>query len=270
MWARFSTTLDELKLTDQTLIIFSSDNGATPKDFKGTQNATLNLASEAGDVRAKYKTAKADAKSMGHVTNGQWHDGKGSPFEGGHRVPFIARWPGRIAPASTSDHTFCLTDMLATAADLLKVKLPDNAAEDSMSILPVMLGEPTSTNRKAIFVQGDTQDNAIAVCSGQWKMIETANGKKEKTHQLYDLIKDAGETTDVAKENPDIVKQLEADPRQSPHRRAHALLTAFRLQPRNTTLCSSPTMKWLFLLFPHRLFCRKCGGASEHHLPVLR
>ena len=205
-------TLDELKLTDKTLIIFTSDNGGTPKDFKGTQGTKLNLASEAGGIREKFKTAKADAKALGHVTNGKWHDGKGSPYEGGHRVPFIARWPGRIAPASSSDYTFCLTDMLATAADVLEVKLPDNAGEDSISLLPVLLGkQPATPLRKAIFVQGDTDDNAIAVCSGQWKMIESTNGRNEKVRQLYDLTKDPGETTDVAREHPEIVKQLAAN-----------------------------------------------------------
>ena len=205
-------TLDELKLTDKTLIVFTSDNGGTPKDFKGTQGTKLNLASEAGDIREKFMTAKADAKALGHVTNGKWHDGKGAPFEGGHRVPFIARWPGRITPASSSDYTLCLTDMLATAADVLGVKLPDSAGEDSFSLLPVLLDkQPTTPLRKAIFVQGDTDDNAIAVCTGRWKMIETANPKKDKVHQLYDLTKDPGETTDIAKAHPEVVKQLSAD-----------------------------------------------------------
>ena len=202
-------TLDELKLTDNTLIIFTSDNGGTPKDFKGTQGTKLNLASEAGGMREKFTTAKADANVMGHVTNGPWHDGKGSPHEGGHRVPFIARWPGRILPGSASDYTICLTDMLATAADILTVKLPDNAGEDSFSILPVLLGKtPAAPLRKAIFVQGDTDDNAIAICTGKWKVIETTRGQNGKVHQLYDLTVDPGETTDVAKEHPEVVKQL--------------------------------------------------------------
>ena len=206
------STLDELKLTDKTLIIFTSDNGGTSKDFKGTQGTKLNLASEAGGIREKFMTAKADAKALGHVTNEKWHDGKGSPHEGGHRVPFIARWPGRITPASSSNYTCCLTDMMATAADILEVKLPDNAGEDSFSILPVLLGKPPATPlRKAIFVQGDTDDNAIAICSGQWKVIESTNGKDGKAHQLYDLTKDPGETTDVARDHPEVVQQLAAN-----------------------------------------------------------
>lgn len=204
-------TLDALKLTETTLLVFASDNGATPKDFRGTQGTKLNLASEAGGILEKYRTAKADAKAMGHVTNGPWHDGKGSPFEGGHRVPFIARWPGRITPGSYSDHTSCLTDMLATVADILEVDLPANAGEDSISLLPVLLGKPAPPPlREAIFVQGDTDDNAIAVCTGRWKMIETRNSSNAKARQLYDLIKDPAEITDIAKEHREVVTRLAA------------------------------------------------------------
>ena len=205
-------TLDELKLTDQTLVVFTSDNGSTPKDYTGTQGTKLNLASEAGGIREKFTTAKADAKALGHVTNGKWRDGKFTPFEGGHRVPFIARWPGRIAPGSSSDYTLCLTDMLATAADALEVKLPDSAGEDSFSLLPVLLGKSSAQPlRKAIFVQGDQNDNAIAICSGRWKVIESTNRKNEKVHQLYDLTKDPGETTDLAQAHPEVVKPLVAE-----------------------------------------------------------
>ena len=71
--------LDELKLSDQTLVFFTSDNGGAPSDFKGSKGAELNLASEAGDVRTRATSARTDARAMGHMVNGPWHDGKGTP-----------------------------------------------------------------------------------------------------------------------------------------------------------------------------------------------
>ena len=109
-------------MSEKTLVIFTSDNGSTPKDFKGTQGVRLNLADDSGDIRRKFKTAKEDARELGHVTNGLWRDGKGHPYEGGHRIPFIARWPGHIAPGTSSDHTLNLTDLFATAADVVEVE----------------------------------------------------------------------------------------------------------------------------------------------------
>lgn len=203
-------TLERLDLVDKTLVIFTSDNGSTPKDFKGTQNVVLNLAVDSHDIRNRFKSAKADAKRLGHITNGPWHDGKGSPFEGGHRVPFIARWPKQIAAGSSSDLPLCLTDVLATTAELLGAGIPDEAAHDSISFLPVLLGKPSEGLRKMNFVQGDTKDNAIAVGFGSWKLIAAKNDDGEDVHQLYDLSKDPGETTDVAKANPDVVQQMAA------------------------------------------------------------
>jgi len=200
--------LQDLKLVDDTLVIFTSDNGSTPKDFKGTQNVVLNLAEDSHDIRNKFKSAKADAKLLGHVTNGPWQDGKGSPFEGGHRVPFIAKWPGRISAGSASDQSLCLTDILATTADILGARLPADAAEDSISFLPVLLGKKSSDLRKMTFIQGDTKDNAIAVGFGSWKLIASKDSNNEEIHQLYDLSKDPRETQDVAKEHPLVVTKL--------------------------------------------------------------
>ncbi len=205
------TVLDELKLSDQTLLFFTSDNGGGATDFRGSKGAELNLAIEAGDVRTKAKSARDDARAMGHMVNGPWHDGKGTPYEGGHRVPFIARWPGRIAPGASSAHLLCLTDLLATAAEIVDAKLPESAGEDSLSFLPVLLGQPTTTAlRKVAFIQGDQHDNAIAVRANQWKLIETRNGKNQKTHQLYDLSADPGETNDIAKAHAEVVQELAA------------------------------------------------------------
>ena len=162
-------TLDELDLADNTLVIFTSDNGSTPKDFKGTQGVQLNLADDSSDIRRRFKTAKADAKELGHVTNGPWRDGKGYAYEGGHRVPFIARWPGKIEPGTSSECTTNLTDLFATTAEIVNRKLPDDAAEDSFSLLPVLLGkEEQVLGRDSIFVLGNGKDSAVAVCGGKW------------------------------------------------------------------------------------------------------
>ncbi|WP_411847556.1 arylsulfatase [Roseibacillus persicicus] len=197
-------TLEDLELTEETIVIFTSDNGSTPKDFKGTHGVNLNLASEAGEVRKKFRTAKEDAKKMGHVTNGIWKDGKGHPYEGGHRVPFVVRWPGKIAAGSESDALLTLTDLFATAADVIDEELPENGAEDSFSVLPVFLGEG-QPERSAIFIQGDGKDEAISVCAGQWKLIARAEGS-----ELYDLSQDPGESNNLLEEKPEVAARLRA------------------------------------------------------------
>ena len=202
------STLAKLNLSDDTLVIFTSDNGSTPKDFKGTQNTVLNLAKDSHDIRTKFKTAKADAKAMGHVTNGPWHDGKGTPFEGGNRVPFMVRWPGKIASDSSTNQVLCLTDVFATVAQLVGAKIPDDAAEDSISALPVLLGKDSNRLRKMTFIQGDGKDNAIAVNFGAWKLIESRSPDETRLRELYNLASDPGETTDVADANPDVVKHM--------------------------------------------------------------
>jgi arylsulfatase A len=204
-------TLAALGIQDRTLLIVTSDNGGAPGDFKGSRNARLNLASEEGDVRARAGSAKADARRLGHVTNGPWRDGKGTPYEGGHRVPFIAHWPGRIAAAAVADQLLCLTDLLATAAELVGAAVPDEAGEDSFSVLPTLLGSPPVTAQRTIaFIQGDTRDDAIAVRAGRWKLIETRSGGSRTVHRLYDLSADPGETDDLAMTEPRMVRELAA------------------------------------------------------------
>jgi arylsulfatase A len=204
-------TLAELGLTDETLLFVTSDNGNSPRDFRGSRHANLNLASEAGDVREKARSAKADARRMGHITNGPWHDGKGTPYEGGHRVPFIARWPGRIAPGSVSEETLCLTDLLATVAELVGVELPIDAGEDSFSLLPVLLRTPpTGPVRTHTFILGEAKNLTMAVRAGSWKLVESRNSRDRKVHTLFDLSVDPGETADLAEARPEIVQELAA------------------------------------------------------------
>jgi arylsulfatase A-like enzyme len=129
---------------------------------------------------------------------------KSSIHEGGHRVPFLARWPGRIQPGSVSGETICLNDLMATGAEIVGAKLPANAGEDSVSILPALLGTAKDPLREATIHQSPKRD--LAIRQGPWKLVFTANGKRE----LYDLKTDIGETKDLATTNPETVERLAA------------------------------------------------------------
>ena len=204
-------TLDELKLSQNTLVIFTSDNGSTPKDFKKTQGVHLNLSDDSGDIRTKFKSAKADAKKLGHVTNGVWRDGKGYAYEGGHRVPLIARWPDRIEAGTSSQCTANLTDLFATAAEIVDRDLPYDVAEDSFSLLPVLLGKQERiADRDTVFIQGNGKDSAVAVCSGKWKLIFRYGDQEQRGHELYDLSQDPGELTNLSSEYPEITNTMAA------------------------------------------------------------
>lgn len=204
-------TIDELGLRENTVVILTSDNGSTPKDFKGTQGVVLNLADDSGDIREKFKTAKADAKKLGHVTNSLWRDGKGYSYEGGHRVPFIARWPGKIEAGTSSDCVTNMTDLFATFAQIVDRDLPEDVAEDSFSLLPVLFGiEDNVPGREAVFILGNGKDSAVAVCTGKWKLIVRYGDGEKLGHELYDLTEDPGERNNVASAHPEITERLVA------------------------------------------------------------
>jgi arylsulfatase A-like enzyme len=126
--------------------------------------------------------------------------------EGGHRVPFVARWPGKVEPGSVSDQTICLTDLMATCAEILGVKLPADAGEDSVSILPALLGTAREPLREATVHQSLSRE--LAIRRGPWKLVFIGNGRKVPA--LYDLATDIGETRTVAGERSEIVEQLTA------------------------------------------------------------
>lgn len=158
--------LDRLKLADNTLLLVSSDNGAEHRAYPPLRGSKRDI------------------------------------WEGGHRVPFLARWPGKIKPGTTCADVICLNDLMATSAEITGVKLPDNAAEDSVSILPDLLGTATGPVREATIHQSMKGD--LAIRQGPWKLIFWQNGKKE----LYNLQDDLSETTNVANEHGDIVECL--------------------------------------------------------------
>jgi len=187
--------LEKVGLAQNTLVIFTSDNGCSPQaDFP--------------ELRAK-----------GHNPSGQFRGAKADIFEGGHRVPFIARWPGRIKAGSTSDQLICLNDLMATCAEIIGAKLPDNAGEDSVSILPALVGKARQPLREALVHH--SINGCFAIRQGNWKLAfcpdsggwsaprpGNAEARQLPALQLYDLSKDIGETTNVHDAHPEVVARL--------------------------------------------------------------
>ncbi|MGQ9504627.1 MAG: sulfatase family protein [Thermogutta sp.] len=177
MVGRVLDTLDEMKLAEKTLVIFTSDNG-----------------------KALY-TGAQELEGMGHFCSGPLRGYKGSVYEGGHRVPFIVRWPGVVPPAAVCSQLIHQADVLATLADVLKVSLPPDAGEDSFSLLPLLRGEnrPVRTNAVSCAASG-----VPGVRDGAWKLLLF------KEPELYDLAEDLGETTNLAGRHPERVEAMKA------------------------------------------------------------
>ena len=191
---RLLGALDKTKQADETLFIFTSDNG--PVWYSQ-------------DVE-KYK----------HSSVGPLRGMKGDAWEGGHRMPFIARWPGHIPAGSKSNEVICHTDMIATAAAITGQKLPANAGEDSYNLLPAFLGKKTKPIREATVHQSSRR--YLAIRQGNWKLIPGLGSggfskpskvkpkKGDPAGQLYNLKNDLGEKTNLYAKRPKIVKRLTA------------------------------------------------------------
>lgn len=192
---RVLQALDELGLTENTLVFFAADNGCSPEaDFP-------------------------QLAAAGHHPSGPYRGHKADLFEGGHRVPFFARWPGRIAAGSTYPHPVGLTDLLATCADLLRLPLPDDAGEDSVSLLPVLLGKTNGPVRENIIHH--SINGSFAIREGRWKLLlcpdsggwsgprpGSAEAASLPPVQLYDLETDPGERHNLQAEHPERVRSM--------------------------------------------------------------
>ncbi len=145
----------------------------------------------------------------GHLSAGPFRGYKNTAYEGGHRVPFIARWPERIAAGERSDVPISLTDMVATFAELLGYSLPDHAAEDSFSILPALFGDGTGTGQRPALI-ADTGRGDFSIRRGNWKLIalNPQPPDQQVVYELYDLREDPHETTNLADAHPDIAREL--------------------------------------------------------------
>jgi arylsulfatase A len=190
-------TLDRLGLADDTLVLFSADNGCSP---------------QAGTDRLE---------KLGHFASERFRGYKADIWEGGHRVPLLVRWPAQIAAGSVQVQPVCLTDFLATCADLLEIQLPADAGEDSVSFLPLLLGQASEVQPRALIHH--SIDGRFAVRDGPWKLCFCAGSggwgspkdREAETRglpslQLYHLGEDPGETRNLVAEHPEIVERLQA------------------------------------------------------------
>ncbi len=174
--------LKELGIDDNTIIMFSSDNGphmeggADPDYF---------------DSNSIYKGYKRDL------------------YEGGIRVPMIVKWPGKIEAASKSNHISAFWDILPTITDLIDAPTPENI--DGISFLPSLLGDKEQKQHDYLYWEFHERSGRRALRKGDWKLVQYNVLTPEKTStELYNLANDEGEEKDVASNNPDIVKELEA------------------------------------------------------------
>ena len=188
--------IDEAGMGEDTLLIFTSDNGAAP-----------------------YGGVPELAKK-GHFSSAQFRGYKSDVWDGGHRVPFLVRWTGKIKPGSQSGQLACLSDLMATCADLLQAKLPDNAGEDSVSLLPLLLGRDQKPLRDSL-VHHSGGNGRFAIRQGDWKLVlcagsggwgkpgdDEASAKGLPPIQLYNLQDDTGEQVNLQDKHKDTVTRL--------------------------------------------------------------
>lgn len=177
-------------VAQSTLVVFTSDNGCAP-----------------------YIGAN-ELEEKGHYPSGPLRGYKSDAWEGGHRVPFIVRWPGVVEPGTVCSQLVHQADVMATLADVFEAELPENAGEDSFSLMPLLKGgsEPIRDHAVSASMKG-----LPAVRHGQWKYIPGPGsggwgkgGDQSQPVQLYDLSKDIGETQNLAADAPDRVAQMQA------------------------------------------------------------
>ena len=175
---RIMKAVERLGVSDETMIVFSSDNGPET-------------------------TWKKRAEVFQHKSNLIYREGKRSIYEGGHRVPFFVRWPAKVKPNTSTSHPICQTDLLATFAEILKVKLPANAGEDSFSFLSELLSLDREEQRAPIVHH--SSGGGFAIRDRQWKLVMK---HRRQEMELYNLSSDPSEKNDLIKDHPDKVVAL--------------------------------------------------------------
>ena len=194
---RVIEALERNSFGENTLVIFTSDNGSPGRD--GT-----NMSGAVNSVRR-----------FGHNSSYIYRGIKADVWDGGHRVPFVARWPGRIRSGDVSTELVCHVDLMATCAAILGVELPDDTGEDSYNILPALLGEKLDKPIARAIVH-HSGNGMFAIRRGKWKLILGRgsggwSGKGKKTDppvQLYNMQEDKSEKINLCSEHPEVVETL--------------------------------------------------------------
>lgn len=194
---RVIDALEEYGISENTLLFVTSDNGCSYPAAKG----------------------KKLEDEFGHFPSAQYRGSKSDIWEGGHRIPFFARWPGKIEANTINNELISLNNLMATCVDLTGTEIPENAGEDSFSILPLLLGDENSYQQDVVVHH--SINGKFSVRKGQWKLEVCpgsggwTNPRDEKAIelglpeiQLYDLEKDAKEINNVSEKYPEIVKEL--------------------------------------------------------------
>ncbi len=189
-----SKALEKAGLADNTLVIFTSDNGC----------------SKAADIKG--------LASSGHIVSAHLRGSKADLWDGGHRIPFIVRWPGHVEAGTTSDQLICLTDLFQTTSEIVGAKVPAGSCEDSVSFLPALSGGVIESDRSGVIHH--SYSGHFAYRQGKWKLLlakgsggwsspnEKQAAKDAPVAQLYDMEADIGETTNLVNEKPEVVEAL--------------------------------------------------------------
>ncbi|MBK1875804.1 sulfatase family protein [Pelagicoccus mobilis] len=188
--------LDETGTAENTIVIFTADNGTSPK--------------------AEFK----EMAEQGHNSSWIYRGMKGTNWEGGHRVPFIVRWPAEIKAGTRSDELICTTDLMATCVDILDTDIADNMAEDSVSFLPALKGKEIREAKGRVVVH-HSDKGIFSIRQGKWKVMfddfgGSNRGDPRKDEpienaaplQLFDMVNDPTEDVNLAAKYPEVVESL--------------------------------------------------------------
>ena len=197
--------LDESRVADDTLVIYTSDNGSYMYRY------------DQADKEDHTDNPKVQGyRAANHRANGVFRGTKADIWEAGHRVPFFVRWPGEVAKGSRCDATICLTDLMATCAEVVGEKLTGAMGEDSFSFLPHTRGGRPAEPRPPVIHH--SSNGMFAIRAGEWKLVagngsggrQRPRGKPfARPYGLFDLAEDIAESNNLIERHPDVAVRLE-------------------------------------------------------------